>query len=44
MRHREGGSPNAVFNLLERIAATGWSWDKCSHVAYIGVHPWSDEP
>jgi len=38
-RHGEGGSPSAVFTLLERIAATGWSWDKCAHATCIEAAP-----
>jgi len=41
-RHGEGGSPNAVFTLMERIAATGWSWDKCSHATCIEAVPGDD--
>ena len=38
-RHGEGGSPQAVFTLMERIAATGWSWDKCRHATCIEAVP-----
>lgn len=41
-RHGEGGSPSAVFTLLERIAATGWSWDKCAHATCIEAAPGDD--
>ena len=38
-RHGEGGSPQAVFTLMERIATTGWSWEKCLHATCIEAVP-----
>ena len=38
-RHGEGGSPNAVLTLMERIGQMGWSWEQCSHAICIEATP-----
>jgi len=41
-RHGEGGSPRAAFTLVERITASGWSWDKRSHAICVEATPGDD--